>query len=128
MTDTFTVNPAFMNELLKDIIVDFFDFQFVLNADWTLKETRHQNVVIDPAIWSSLFLIKDKYFEKANRLKKRTKMFEEKQKYYSEQQEIRSKNKDHLQEHIRKAESKLSEYKNVILAFWKLATCNSITK
>ena len=33
MTDTFTVNPAFMNELLKDIIVDFFDFQFVLNAD-----------------------------------------------------------------------------------------------
>lgn len=128
MTDTFTVNPAFMNELLKDIIVDFFDFQFVLNADWTLKETRHENVVIDPAIWSSLFLIRDKYFEKANRLKKRTKMFEEKQKTYVEAQQTRAKNRDHLQEHIRKAESKLSEYKNVILAFWKLATCNSITK
>lgn len=123
--ETFTVNPAF---LLQDLEIDFFDFQFVMNADWTLKETKHQNVVIDPAIWSSLFLIKEKYFDKAKRLKKRTKIFEEKQKNYSEQQEARAKNRDHLQEHIRKAESKLSEYKNVILAFWKLATCNSITK
>ena len=44
-------------------------------------------------------------------------MFEEKQKNYAEQQEAWVKNKDHLQEHIRKAESKLAEYKNVILAF-----------
>lgn len=44
-------------------------------------------------------------------------MFEEKQKNYMEQQEAWAKNRDHLQEHIRKAESKLSEYKNVILAF-----------
>ena len=55
--------------------------------------------------------------DKANRLRKRTKIFNEKQKNYSEQQEARAKNKDHLQEHIRKSETKLSEYKNVILAF-----------
>jgi hypothetical protein len=55
--------------------------------------------------------------DKANRLKKRTKIFDEKQKNYSEQQEARAKNRDHLQEHIRKSEAKLSEYKNVILAF-----------
>ena len=33
------------------------------------------------------------------------------------EREAWSKSKDHLQEHIRKSEAKLSEYKNVILAF-----------
>lgn len=33
------------------------------------------------------------------------------------ERDARAKSKDHLQEHIRKSESKLSEYKNVILAF-----------
>lgn len=114
--------------LLQDMEINFFDFKFVMNFDWTLKETKLWETVLDPAIWSSLFLIKEKYFEKATKLKKRTKIFEEKQKNYLEKQETREKNKAHLQEHIKKSESKLSEYKNVILAFWKLATCNSITK
>lgn len=119
---TFVTNPAFL--LLQDIEIDFFDFQFVMNADWTLKETKHQNVVLDPAIWSSLFLIRKKYFKKVKQHK------EDKKKLWNQQaeREARSKSKDHLQEHIRRSESKLSEYKNVILAFWKLATCNSITK
>ena len=49
--------------------------------------------------------------------KERKKIFEEKKKNYMEHQEAWIKNRDHLQEHIRKSEAKLSEYKNVILAF-----------
>jgi hypothetical protein len=55
--------------------------------------------------------------DKVNKMKERKKMFEEKQKNYMEHQEAWIKSKDHLQEHIRKSEAKLSEYKNVILAF-----------
>ena len=114
--------------ILQDMPVDFFDFQFVINADWTLKECKFNWEVLDPAIWSSLFVIREKYLNKSERLKKRTKIFEKKQKSYAEQQEARAKGRDHLQEHIRKSEAKLSEYKNVILAFWKLASCNPISK
>jgi hypothetical protein len=44
---------------------------------------------------------------------------EDKKKLTNQQAERESwsKSKDHLQEHIRKYEAKLSEYKNVILAF-----------
>ena len=126
--ETFTTDPLFMKEILQDMSIDFFDFQFIMNADWTLKETKFQDKVLDPEIWSSLFLIKEKYFEKVKKNKERKKIFEAKQKNYQEQMEARTKNRDHLCEHIRKSEAKLSEYKNVILAFWKLATCNSITK
>lgn len=123
--NTFTVNPGF---LLQDMTIDFFDFQFVINADWTMKECKLWETILEPAIWSSLFLIKEKYFDKVKKMKQRKKIFEEKQKNYLEQQQSRAKSKDHLQEHIRKSEAKLSEYKNVILAFWKIATCSPINK
>ena len=114
--------------ILQDMPIDFFDFQFTMNADGSMKECKLWDQILEPAIWQALWIVRDKYMDKANRLRKRTKIFNEKQKNYSEQQEARAKNKDHLQEHIRKSETKLSEYKNVILAFWKLATCNSISK
>lgn len=114
--------------ILQDMPIDFFDFQFTMNADGSMKECKFNWEVIDPAIWSSLFIIREKYMDKVNKMKERKKMFEEKQKNYMEHQEARAKNRDHLQEHIRKSEAKLSEYKNVILAFWKLATCNPISK
>lgn len=114
--------------ILQDMPVDFFDFQFIMNADGSMKECKFNWEVLDPAIWSSLFVIREKYLNKSERLKKRTKIFEKKQKSYAEQQEARAKGRDHLQEHIRKSEAKLSEYKNVILAFWKLASCNPISK
>lgn len=114
--------------ILQDMPIDFFDFQFTMNADGSMKECKFNWEVIDPAIWSSLFIIREKYMDKVNKMKERKKMFEEKQKNYMEHQEVWIKSKDHLQEHIRKSEAKLSEYKNVILAFWKLATCNSISK
>lgn len=114
--------------ILQDMPIDFFDFQFTMNADGSMKECKYWEQVLDPCIWQSLFLIREKYMDKAKRLKKRTKIFEEKQKNYLETQEAWAKSKDHLQEHIRKSEAKLSEYKNTILAFWKLATCNSISK
>jgi hypothetical protein len=55
--------------------------------------------------------------DKVNKMTERKKMFEEKQKNYMEHQEAWIKHKEHLQEHIQKSEAKLSEYKNVILAF-----------
>ena len=51
---------------------------------------------------------------------KKTRQHKEDKKKLANQQAEReawAKNRDHLQEHIRKAEAKLSEYKNVILAF-----------
>lgn len=114
--------------ILQDMPIDFFDFQFIMNADGSMKECKLWDQILEPVIWQALWIVRDKYMDKSNRLKKRTKIFNEKQKNYSEQQEARAKGRDHLQEHIRKSEAKLSEYKNVILAFWKLATCNSISK
>ena len=110
--------------ILQDMPVDFFDFQFIMNADGSMKECKYWEQVLDPCIWQSLFLIREKYMKKVKQHK------EDKKKLWNQQaeREARAKNKDHLQEHIRKSEAKLSEYKNVILAIWKLATCNSISK
>ena len=110
--------------ILQDMPIDFFDFQFTMNADGTMKECKYWEQVLEPAIWQSLFLIREKYMKKTRQHK------EDKKKLANQQaeREAWAKNRDHLQEHIRKAEAKLSEYKNVILAFWKLATCNSISK
>ena len=110
--------------ILQDMPIDFFDFQFTMNADGIMKECKYWEQVLEPAIWQSLFLIREKYMKKIRQHK------EDKKKLTNQQaeREAWSKSKDHLQEHIRKSEAKLSEYKNVILAFWKLATCNSISK
>ena len=110
--------------ILQDMPIDFFDFQFTMNADGSMKECKYWEQVLEPAIWQSLFLIREKYMKKIRQHK------EDKKKLTNQQaeREAWSKSKDHLQEHIRKSEAKLSEYKNVILAFWKLATCNSISK
>ena len=110
--------------ILQDMPIDFFDFQFTMNADGSMKECKLWEQVLEPAIWQSLFLIREKYMKKVRQHK------EDKKKLTNQQaeREAWSKSKDHLQEHIRKSEAKLSEYKNVILAFWKLATCNSISK
>ena len=110
--------------ILQDMPIDFFDFQFTMNADGSMKECKYWEQVLDPCIWQSLFLIREKYMKKVQQHK------EDKKKLANQQaeREAWSKRKDHLQEHIQKSEAKLSEYKNVILAFWKLATCNSISK
>ena len=110
--------------ILQDMPIDFFDFQFTMNADGSMKECKYWEQVLEPAIWQSLFLIREKYMKKTRQHK------EDKKKLTNQQaeREAWAKSKDHLQEHIRKSEAKLSEYKNVILAFWKLATCNSISK
>ena len=120
--------PTLSEVVLQDMPIDFFDFTFIFNADGSMKECQLLWKHLDELLAISLRDVREKYMDKANRLKKRTKMFEEKQKNYMEHQEAWIKNRDHLQEHIRKSEAKLSEYKNVILAFWKLATCNSISK
>ena len=120
--------PTLSEVVLQDMPIDFFDFTFIMNADGTMKECKYWEQALESAIWQALWIVREKYMDKARRLKKRTKIFEEKQKNYVEQQKAWVNSRDHLQEHVRKSEAKLSEYKNVILAFWKLATCNSISK
>ena len=110
--------------ILQDMPIDFFDFQFIMNADGSMKECKYWEQVLDPCIWQSLFLIREKYMKKVKQHKEDKKKLTNQQ----DEREAWAKNRDHLQEHIRKSETKLSEYKNVILAFWKLATCNSISK
>lgn len=105
----------------------FFDFEFTLLA-WQLVKTTRGGEIIDPKIWESLYIVKQKYDKKNTTLKLRTKTFENKQKKYCEDLEKWRKDKEHYQEHIKRAETKLCEYKNTILAFGKLATCNSISK
>lgn len=107
--------------------LDFFNFQFDVLAGQVIA-CRMDWQPIDTAIWSWLFLVKQKYDEKNERLKKRTKIFEEKQKRYEEIMENTLAHNRRCKEHIQKAEAKLTEYKNTILAFGKLATCNSISK
>ena len=104
--------------------VDFFDFTFILNADGSMKECQFLWKKVDELLALSLWAIREKYMKKTRQHK------EDKKKLTNQQaeREAWSKSKDHLTEHIRKSEAKLSEYKNVILAFWKLATCNSISK
>ena len=110
--------------ILQDMPIDFFDFQFTMNADGSMKECKYWDQILEPCIWQSLFLIREKYLKKVRQHKEDKKKLEE----HKEIQEVWAKNRDHLQEHIRKSEAKLSEYKNVILAFWKLATTNPISK
>lgn len=111
--------------------LDFFDFQFEVMDGQLLKTTLQQGgekQVLDPCIWASLFIVKQKYDDKNEKFKKRKKMFDKKQSKYCEDLEKWRKDKEHYQEHIKKAETKLVEYKNTILAFGKLAACNSISK
>lgn len=49
-------------------------------------------------------------------------MFDAKQKHYCQSLEAWQEKQKHLQDHIRKAEAKLTEYKNTILAFGVLAS------
>ena len=116
------INPPF-----PKLFRQFFDFEFTLQC-WALIETKFKWQHIDYDLWIVIYAIMQKYDEKNERLKKRTKIFEEKQKKYCENLEKWRKDKEHYQEHIKRAETKLCEYKNTILAFGKLATCNSISK
>lgn len=116
--------PTLSEVVLQDMPIDFFDFTFILNADGTMKECQYWETVLVEELATSLRTIREKYMEKTRQHK------EDKKKLTNQQaeREAWAKSKDHLQEHIRKSEAKLIEYKNVILAFWKLATCNSISK
>ena len=66
-------------------------------ADGTMKECKYWEQVLEPAIWQSLFLIREKYMKKVQQHK------EDKKKLTNQQaeREARAKHKDHLQEHIR---------------------------
>lgn len=108
-------------------VQDFFNFKFEILGGQVIKCTMDDQV-LDTAIWSSLFLIKQKYDEKNEKMKKRKKMFDEHQRHYMEDLAKRIDHKERMTKHIQKAESKLTEYKNTILAFGKLASTGAIQK
>lgn len=120
--------PPLSEVVLQDMPIDFFDFTFIMNADWTMKECQLLWKPLNELLALSLRTIREKYLDKVKKNKERKKIFEEKQKNYMQDKEAWIKHKAHLQEHIQKSEAKLSEYKNVILAFGKLATTSWISK
>ena len=62
-TQTFTVNPTFLNEIWKNNECNLFDFHFELNEDWTLKSTSYKWQILDPNIWAWIFLIRHEYIK-----------------------------------------------------------------
>ena len=109
---------------MEIIELQFFNFTIDL-CNWEVcKVFIDGKEIIDKEIWESLYAIYQKYMK----LKERKKMFDKKQKKYCEDMEAWKQHKEHLCEHIQKAESKLTEYKNTILVFWKLASCNWLSK
>jgi len=115
---TFTVNPAF---LLQDMPIDFFDFQFIMNADWTLKETKFKDQILEPAIWSSLFLIKEKYFKKVKQHKIDKKKIESHKQEKENMLNAWKIQKEHYQWHIRYQEKALWEKNRLLKAIWLIA-------
>lgn len=116
------INPPF-----PKLFKQFFDFEFTLQC-WALIETKFKWQHIDYDLWIAIYAIMQKYDEKNEKMKRRKAMFDEKQKNYCIEKQAREQRKKALWLHIEKAEQKLSEYKNVILAFGKLASTSAITK
>lgn len=124
-----------MEETLELQNYDDFWFIFEVKDDGTLKRVKFNWKKLDKEIGESIFQMRGELIKahrkERDQYKKKIKAVEEREKYKQrmrEQEQIFAKNRDHLQEHIRRSEAKLCEYKNTILAFWKLATCNSISK
>lgn len=112
-----------------------FWFTFETNEDGSFKKAKFNWKKLDPAIWQWIFLMRweliKAHRKERDQYRKKIKACEDRERYkrrMRELEEIRAKDRDHLQQHIRKSEAKLCEYKNTILAFWKLATCNPISK
>ena len=124
--------------ILADIETQNYDdfwFTFETNEDGSFKKAKFNWKKLDPAIWQWVFLMRweliKAHRKERDQYRKKIKACEDREhekKLRLEQEKIWIENKKHLQEHIRRSETKLCEYKNTILAFWKLATCNSISK
>lgn len=135
MDDVYLTPECLAYDILQPQNYDDFWFTFETNEDGSFKKCKFKNKKVDAKLWEAVWLMRweliKAHRKERDQYKKKIQACEDRE-YYKrrmvEQEEIRSKNRDHLQEHIRKSEAKLSEYKNVILAFWKLATCNSISK
>ena len=78
-----------------------------------MRECQFLGKPVDELLALSLRTIREKYIKKVRQHKVDKKKLENQQK----ERDARAESKDHLQDHIRKSEAKLSEYKNVILAF-----------
>lgn len=116
--NTFTVNPAFLNEEMN---VDFFDFQFILNANGTLKEVKFNDQILEPAIWQSLFLVREKYMKKVKQHKLDKKKLESHKEEKENMLNAWRVQKEHYQWHIRYQEKALWEKNRLLKAIWLIA-------
>ena len=116
--NTFNVNPTFLNE---EMSVDFFDFQFVLNANGTLKETKFNDQILEPAIWQSLFLVREKYMKKVKQHKFDKKKIEAHKQEKENMLNAWKVQKEHYQWHIRYQEKALWEKNRLLKAIWLIA-------
>lgn len=116
--NTFTVNPAFLNEEMN---VDFFDFQFILNANGTLKEVKFNDQILEPAIWQSLFLVREKYMKKVKQHKFDKKKIESHKQEKENMLNAWKVQKEHYQWHIRYQEKALWEKNRLLKAIWLIA-------
>ena len=114
----FTVNPAFLNQ---EINADFFDFQFVLNADWSMKECKYWDQILEPAIWQSLFLVREKYMRKVKQHKFDKKKIEAHKEEKEKMLNAWKVQKEHYQWHIRYQEKALWEKNRLLKAIWLIA-------
>lgn len=103
----------------------FFDFEFEVLAWQLIKTTLNQEggekQVLDPCIWASLFLVKQKYDDKNEKMKRRKKMFEEKQKHYMEAMEKRKEHEKKLLWHIAYTEKACGEKQRLLNAIGMIA-------
>lgn len=101
--------------------VDFFDFKFILNADGTLKETWFKEQILEPAIWQSLFFVREKYMRKVKQHKLDKKKIESHKEEKEKMLNAWRVQKEHYQWHIRYQEKALWEKNRLLKAIWLIA-------
>ncbi len=101
--------------------IDFFDFQFIIDEDWTLKETRFNNLLISKELWNSLFFVHEKYMKKVKQHKFDKKKIEAHKEEKEKMLNAWRVQKEHYQWHIRYQEKALWEKNRLLKAIWLIA-------
>lgn len=101
--------------------IDFFDFQFIIDEDWILKETRFNNLLISKELWNSLFFVHEKYMKKVKQHKFDKKKIETHKEEKEKMLNAWRVQKEHYQWHIRYQEKALWEKNRLLKAIWLIA-------
>lgn len=100
--------------------IQFFDFTFSIEGRELKKATLNWKK-INLTIWESLYQVYLKYIDKNEKMKKRKKMFEEKQKHYMEALAKRKEHEKKLLWHIAYTEKASGEKQRLLNAIGMIA-------